>query len=117
MSRESHAYYSSQSGEEGRERKGAFLNVQGRHGAVCQNHASDGVAENLGTETTSCTHKSHCNRMYLLPLEKREVQTVGDRWTDARRAIGENGGGGRARADGQFPVMCFRRFEMPAGAK
>ena len=52
--------------------------------------------------TTSCTHKSHWNRMYLLPLEKREVQTVGDRWTDARRAIGENGDGGRAPGAGSF---------------
>ena len=28
--------------------------------------------------TTSCTHKSYWNRMYLLTLEKRKVQTVGD---------------------------------------
>ena len=35
--------------------------------------------------TTSCTHKSYWNRMYLLTLEKRKVRTVGDRWTDGGR--------------------------------
>ena len=65
-------------GEEGR----AFLNVQGRPGAVCQNRSEDlsilevtDVAKNLGTKPPVAP--GPCGSTWT--WEERELQTVGDR--------------------------------------
>ena len=88
MSRESHAYYSSQSEEREREREWkeegreslAFLNVQGRPGAVCPNRSEDlsilevtDVAKNLGTKPPVAP--GPCGSTWT--WEERELQTVG----------------------------------------
>ena len=67
-------------GERGREESFAFLNVQGRPGAVCQNRSEDlsilevtDVAKNLGTKPPVAP--GPCGSTWT--WEERELQTVG----------------------------------------